>query len=307
MGLLDDLEKEFRDAFPAVAGDVKRILSPFEARVAALGNAAIEKESQNTGVNISGASDFNKGSPFTELLINLNDSTFQQGGGKFLDIGGYGLIYRRQGSSPVGRIQVSSVGSISWIYPGCRLKMKFSGLSLKVVAGANPNQGSTQTATAALGVGYASLLVLNQPDVDYLEADSVIPGLNFAPIRLYQSPGAIANNTIFDTGIDVTGFSKLLLFVQSGDGGTISAGTWGWTIQPGAQPQQFENPGGSTGFGASANPVAVANIPAHLVAGGSNYVFPIDISGVTGKLGVFFNITGGTAANWQIANLWALA
>lgn len=116
-----------------------------------------------------------EGPGWYEWPINLADTALDTLG-QSRPVSGYGLLYRKIGSSPNGRLNLVAGRELVDFAPGAELIAPFR--ELQVVR--SPRSGT---------IGIARLIVLTRPDVKYREPD-VVPGSPRDPVYLLGSSSA---------------------------------------------------------------------------------------------------------------------
>lgn len=219
MSLFDELKK----AFPALSPQALRSeLSLLERRVGALAPGAIQNAVDSGGSSQFGKSNFSLGSPFTEIALDLSDSDLNSASGRSIAVPGEFIYYKRQGSNPVGRLQISAAGTLYTLGPGAILKVPFSTLTFKTEVGALDSSIGVQA-----GASMAFLIAGNSPEVEYYESPAAIGGLQYNAVPLYNSgtynysvvPGQ-ANGMPF---ANVTGWNRVgTIITPNGAIGTVT-------------------------------------------------------------------------------------
>lgn len=212
-----------------------------------------------------------KGSPFAELRLDLAAAApwaALGGDGHIIGKSGHGLVYRRQGSNPQGRLTIEIGGDVTELYPGMQLMGRFDAFRVRRASSSGTS-------------GQARLVILERPDVTYQEPQDAV-GLPFDPVDLL---GVSSTNTYIDVAEDTqpsgaspvgsftfTGFSKLRVLVNTlsdGDNATtFDLIPW---FQPANNANWFEQG------------LARISIPDTDVTKYQYRVFTIDVSG-SGKM-----------------------
>ncbi len=158
------------------------------------------------------------GNPFSEYKINLADTGVGTTG-KAIDSRGYGLLYRKEGSNPQGRLTIKVAGQITDLAPGMMFKGAFRDLVVL-------------RATRSAQVGYANIIVFQTP-MAFLNEPSEQVGELLQPVALLGDASAgtfvaVAENTqpsgVNPTGsFDVTGWSKIRLFIDGQAANTLTS------------------------------------------------------------------------------------
>lgn len=173
------------------------------------------------------------------------------------DGAGIGLIWLRDGSTPVARLNVSVGGSPSAgipMAPGARLDVRFKSLTFSAggVSSAGLNGSASYVGFPSLAV--ANFIVLTGADADYRESE-LTPAVT-VPLQLFYAaayvPGTLPGIL---TAPNVAGWRRLRLTVGGAAGGQLTAGC-AFLVTPYV-------------FDADGNQIALPNASFPLVSGAS--------------------------------------
>lgn len=159
-----------------------------------------------------------KGGGFTDHLIDLS-ATGINTTGYTVDSAGYGIIYRREGSNPQGRLNLDIGGVVYDFYPGAAIKGYFT-------------KATAIRSARSSTVGPARLVVLGRSDAEFIEPSVELPGEPVSPVDLLgnsvtptwvtvpentQPAGATPAGSFITTGWKTI---RLLLDINDGTAGT---------------------------------------------------------------------------------------
>lgn len=192
----------------------------------------------------------------------------------------YGLIYRREGSTPGGRITLNIGGEFVDFAPGMRLIG-----DMEQVLG-------FISARSALN-GFANIVTLLTPDAQFMESDAAnYPGEMVAPVDL-GSMSYFANTSLvfvkdtaptngtFTQGFDVTGWKHIRCFLDANYDGS---GVWSsFDIIPYFLPQRVISDGQATATWKEMGGLRIG-IPDSTPTGKQFRGITIDLDGSAGRL-----------------------
>jgi len=199
----------------------------------------------------------NQSTPFSILTLDLADTKLAAGNNYPLT--GYGILYRRTGSSPGGRLTLDWGGNQLTLYPGDRITGYFERFSLA-------------RAASSASTGTAILVVLTREDAIYEEPPFGASGvLNDATDILGSiGSGVSVNINTVPSGANptgsftVSGFKRIRVWCLGNNANTggfdvipwvqDSAGTW-W--EQGVETVTFPD---TTGASAAINRVFIMNV-----------------------------------------------
>lgn len=156
------------------------------------------------------------GAPFHEVVINLAESGIATAG-RTIPGRGYGIVYKRAGSSPAGRLRVKIGASVEDFCPGSRIRGTFDSVTFI-------RTGPTTDPASAAGSGaqLAKLIILASPDADYMEPEEPAAGelrLSCDLLGRYMSDGSVESLTTavpagLNLAFDVTGWNRIRIFLH---------------------------------------------------------------------------------------------
>jgi hypothetical protein len=158
-----------------------------------------------------------KRAPFSHNPLDLSLADSGNGFIKRLDTPGYRLLYKREGSTPGGRLDIPELG-VRDFYPGEYIEGYFEGF------------GVFRSARSTL-LGTAVLVVHTSPDVQRNEPNIILPGETFPAVDLLGTTRTQTYVTVLvDTipalvgqagSFDVTGIKLIRVHVDGNDGALI--------------------------------------------------------------------------------------
>lgn len=177
--------------------------------------------------NITGA--------FSVVTVDLSDPAFSGKTGGTLGgsggISGFGLVYLQRGSHPGALLELDCGGTIENFAPGDRVRASFSSVKIRRLP------GSSQT-------GFARILVLLDPTVDYQEAEILDAAQPVALLGTFDDTGAPSQYITVTEDTDPTGSGLASAFDISGwnqievwmDGNSAAANATSWDVVPWCDP-----------------------------------------------------------------------
>ncbi len=175
----------------------------------------IQEQDELERLSKQSAIPLNRRGAFSTEVLDLSSASLASTAGVQVDRTGFGLLYRRQGSSPGGRLLLNIGGRIEDVRPGDYFQGYFD--SFQVFR----NTGSAN-------VGEAQLLIFTQPDAFYWEAPVAVG--QQTPVYLLGSSSSfvtVAENTqpsgAAPTGsFDPTGYRNLRLEIDGQAANTLT-------------------------------------------------------------------------------------
>lgn len=165
----DEISSFFKGGTPTTAAP-RPGASAMEQNVAALVSGALAKARNDSGLQVDPATDFVTGSPFHEILIDLNDTQYRSGVGPRINIQGYGLFLRKWDANPTTELSFQASGPSMTIVPGMFIKARFKFFNIAVQNGFCVKNGGTKIKAPSIGGSWCYLSVLTSPDVQQVES-----------------------------------------------------------------------------------------------------------------------------------------
>lgn len=193
-------------------------------------NDALNKQANSIidQAGLAQPTDLSSGSPFLDFPFDLGVINTAGTAGIPANFSGAKVLYRREGSTPGGRLTFQSGGRVFRIYPGCSFDAPVTG-------------GVLTLATNSVTAGTALFTVIKLKGYDFMEppfgvapptlGSSITGGVPVGPsgagTQAYNS--AAGNIPIADTdGVSLAGVTGARAFVESNGGSVIQAGTLRW-------------------------------------------------------------------------------
>jgi hypothetical protein len=229
---------------PGVLGISKEVLQHARDALNKGANAIIEQAGLASPVDLS------SGSPFLDFPFDLATINTAGNAGVPANFSGYKVLYRREGSTPGGRLTFQSGGRVFRIYPGCYFTAPVSG-------------GVLTLATNSVAAGTALFTIIKNPGYDFME-----PPFGAAPPTLNPGAGggtstgpsgslsqaynsAAGNIPVLATdGLSLAGVTGVRAQIASSNGNITAANLFWWQFDTGSgiwSPTDMQDIWGLTG------------------------------------------------------------
>lgn len=172
--------------------------------------------------------DLSSGSPFLDIPIDLAAvNTAGNAGVPVSSFNGQKVIYRKEGSTPGGRLNFISAGRVTRLYPGCYFDAPVTG-------------GTLQIATNSVASGTALFTIIKSKGYDFFEPPYglsppiLLPGAGPGSVGpagvATQAYNSAAGNipTAATDGLSLAGVTGVRANIVSAVGSTISAAELHW-------------------------------------------------------------------------------